>query len=192
MRLYALIAALLLATPAAAQSYTAVPQVSGQRDGNAGSARASMDVAAPPAAVWAILSDCNHAQRFMRDLISCRVLESGPGWDVREHRVHGWILHPVMTNVSRITLEPDRRLAFHRIRGDWTRSDGEWRLTPIDGGRGTHVEYEIIAAIGVPVPAGITQGRMISSVRDTLASLRREAEHVQTAQQTSIPASNGR
>lgn len=192
MRLYALIAVLLLATPAAAQNYAAAPQVSGQRNGNAGSARASMDVNASPAAVWAILSDCSDAVRFMRDLISCRVLESGPGWDVREHRVHGWILHPVMTNVSRITLEPDRRLAFHRIRGDWSRSDGEWRLTPIDGGRGTHVEYEITAAIDVPVPAGVTQGRMISSVRDTLASLRREAERVQTAQQTSLPASNGR
>jgi len=187
MRPLALIAALLLASPAAAQNYTAAPAVSGQRQGEAGTARASMDVNAPPAAVWSVLSDCEHAPRFMRDLISCRILESGPGWDVREHRAHGWILHPVMTNVSRITLDPGRRLAFHRIRGDWTRSDGEWRLTPIDGGRGTHVEYEITAVLGVPVPAGITQGRMIASVRDTLASLRREAERVQTAQQTSLP-----
>jgi len=183
---------LVCATSAAAQSYTAAPAVTGQRQGNAGVARASMDVNAPPSAVWTVLSDCNHAQRFMSDLISCRVLDSGPGWDVREHRVHGWILRPVMTNVSRITLEPDRRLAFHRLRGDWTQSDGEWRLTPIDGGRGTHVEYEITAAIGVPIPVGVTQGRMIASVRDTLAGLRREAERVQTAQQTSLPTGGRR
>lgn len=186
MRFFALIIALFLASPATAQDYTAPPVVSGQRDGNGGAAHAAMDVDATPAAVWAVLSDCEHAQRFMRDLISCRVLQSGPGWDVREHRVRGWLLQPVMTNVSRITLEPERRLAFHRIRGDWSRSDGEWRLTPIDGGAGTHVEYEITAALGGPIPAGATQGRMIASVRDTLAALRREAERVNTAQTTSL------
>lgn len=189
MRAIVLILSLLtLAAPAVAQNYRAAPVVSGQRQGNAGVARASMDVNAPPAAVWAVLSDCEHAQRFMRDLISCRILDHGPGWDVREHRVHGWLFKPVMTNVSRITLDPNRRLAFHRIEGDWTRSDGEWRLTPIDGGRGTHVEYEISAVLGMPIPLGVTQGRMISSVRDTLTSLRREAERVQMAQQTSLPA----
>lgn len=190
MRLLLMLAAVLaVATPAAAQNYHAPPAVSGQREGNGGVARASMDVDAPPSAVWAVLSDCDHAQRFMPDLISCRTLDRGPGWDVREHRVHGWLFRPVMTNVSRITLEPNRRLAFHRMRGDWTRSEGEWRLTPIDGGRGTHVEYEINAEIGVPIPAGITQGRMISSVRNTLAALRTESTRVQTAQQTSLPAS---
>jgi uncharacterized protein YndB with AHSA1/START domain len=112
----------------------------------------------------------------MSDLISCRVLDRGEGWDVREHRVRGWPLRPVMRNVSRITLEPNRRLAFRRLDGDWTRSEGEWRLTPIDGGRGTHVEYQIDAAFPGPLPAGMSQSRLVSKVRDTLANLRRAAE----------------
>lgn len=167
---------LLLSTPASAQSYGAAPVVSAQRAGDGGRASASMDVRAPPSAVWAILSDCAQARRFMRDLVSCRVLERGDGWDVREHRVRGWPLGPVMRNVSRITLEPNRRLAFRRLEGDWTRSEGEWRLTPIDDGQGTHVEYQIDAAFRGPIPAGITQSRLVSSVRNTLANLRREAE----------------
>lgn len=167
---------LLLATPVCAQNYRAAPAVSAQRAGDGGRASASMDVHAPPSAVWSILSDCSKARQFMRDLVSCRVLDRGEGWDIREHRVRGFPLGPVMRNVSRITLEPNRRLAFHRIEGDWTRSEGEWRLTPIDDGRGTHVEYQIDAAFRGPIPAGISQARLVSSVRNTLADLRREAE----------------
>ena len=176
MRIAALCLALVLTTPAWAQNYEAAPVVSAQRTGEGGRASAYMDVPAPPSAVWAILSDCGQARRFMRNLVSCRVLEHGDGWDIREHRVRGFPMGPVMRNVSRITLEPNRRLAFRRIEGDWTRSDGEWRLTPIDGGRGTHVEYQIDAAFRGPIPAGVSRSRLVSSVRNTLADLRREVE----------------
>mgnify|MGYP003577257163 CR=1 FL=1 len=169
-------ALLLLATPASAQNYRAAPVVAAQRGGDGGRASASMDVPAPPSAVWSILSDCGRARSFMRDLVSCRVPDRGEGWDVREHRVRAFPLGAVMRNVSRITLEPNRRLAFHRLEGEWTRSEGEWRLTPIDDGRGTHVEYQIDAAFRGPIPAGISQSRLVSSVRNTLADLRREAE----------------
>jgi uncharacterized protein YndB with AHSA1/START domain len=176
MRLLLVLWALSCAPPAAAQAYDAAPAVSARRAGDGGEARASMDVRAPPSAVWAILSDCGHARRFMRHLISCRVLSRGEGWDVREHRSRGWPLRAVMRNVSRITLEPNRRLAFRLVEGDWTRSEGEWTLTPIDDGRGTHVTYRINAAIAGGAPAGISRSMLINSVRGTLAALRREAQ----------------
>jgi uncharacterized protein YndB with AHSA1/START domain len=176
MRRIVFLAALMLAPCAAAQDYRAAPVVSAHREGGGGEARASMDVDASPSAVWSVLSDCGKARRFMRNLISCRVLEQGAGWDVREHRSRGWPLRPVMRNVSRITLEPNRRLSFRLVEGDWSRSDGEWTLTPIDGGRGTHVTYRINAAIEGGAPAGISQSLLVNSVRATLAALRREAE----------------
>jgi uncharacterized protein YndB with AHSA1/START domain len=185
MRAALILVAVLLATPANAQNYGATPTVSAQRAGDGARARASMDVRAPPSAVWSILSDCGQARRFMRDLVSCRVLDRGEGWDIREHRVRGFPLGPVMRNVSRITLEPNRRLAFRRVEGDWTRSEGEWRLTPIDDGRGTHVEYQIDAAFRGPIPAGMSQSRLVSSVRNTLADLRREAERAAGSAQSS-------
>jgi uncharacterized protein YndB with AHSA1/START domain len=177
MRRFVFLAALVLAPCAAAQNYEAAPAVSAHRGGDGGGvAEASMDVDAPPGAVWSILSDCSKARSFMRNLLSCRVLEQGDGWDVREHRSRGWPFRPVLSNISRITLEPDRRLSFRLIEGDWTRSDGEWMLTPIDGGRGTHVTYRIDAALSGGLPAGISQSLLISSVRGTLVALRREAE----------------
>jgi uncharacterized protein YndB with AHSA1/START domain len=178
MRAVFVLCVLLLAGEASAQNYTATPVVNAHRDGNGGRAAASMDVHAPPAAVWEILSDCPNARRYMRELISCRVLERGDGWDVREHRVRGWPLKPVLRSVSRITLEPNRRLTFHRLEGDWSRSDGEWRLTPIDDGRGTHVEYELDAAIPSPFPASWTQSVLIGRMRASLLDLRREAERM--------------
>jgi uncharacterized protein YndB with AHSA1/START domain len=181
MRPLALILALLAAAPAAAQDYAAAPVVTARRDGDGGEARASMDVRAPPNVVWSILSDCTQARKFMRNLISCRVLQRGDGWDVREHRSRGWPLHPVMRNVSRVTLEPNRRLSFRLVEGDWTRSDGEWTLTPIDNGRGTHVTYRINAAIAGGAPAGVSRSLLVGSVRGTLAALRREAERLPAA-----------
>jgi uncharacterized protein YndB with AHSA1/START domain len=181
MRVLAFLAALLFAPFAAAQNYEAAPLVSAHRDGIGGVAEASMDVNAPPGAVWSVLSDCGQAQTFMRRLISCRVLERGDGWDVREHRSRGWVLKPVMRNVSRITLEPNRRLSFRLIEGDWTRADGEWTLTPIDGGRGTHVTYRINAAVAGGIPAGISRSLLVSNVRGTLAALRREAQRASSA-----------
>jgi uncharacterized protein YndB with AHSA1/START domain len=182
MRLIAITAALVCAPLAAAQDYQAAPAISASRSGDGGRVEASMDVRASPAAVWAVLTDCAGARRFMRDLLSCRILERGDGWEVREHRVRGWLLKPVLHSVSRIDLAPNRRFAFSRIGGDWERSEGEWLLTPIDGGRGTHVEYRIDAAIDAPIPAGWTRSRLIASVRNTLTDLRREAE-------VSVPAS---
>jgi len=178
MRLVLILAALLLASPASAQSYNAAPSVQGQRVGrDGGAARATMDVPAPPSAVWAILADCPNATRYMANLLSCRVLQNGDGWQVLEHRVRAGPFGGVLRNVSRITLEPDRRLVFSRVAGDWSRSEGQWRLTPIDGGRGTHVEYEISAAIDGGLPLGISQALLTRSVRNTLAALRREAAH---------------
>jgi uncharacterized protein YndB with AHSA1/START domain len=177
MRFLVVFLMLVLTTaPVAAQNYNAAPIVNTRRVGNGGEARAAMDVRAPPHVVWSILSDCGQARRFMRNLLSCRVLERGDGWDVREHRSRGWMLMPVMRNVSRITLEPDRRLSFRLIEGDWSRSDGEWTLTPIDGGRGTHVTYRISAALAGGAPVGVSRSMLTNNVRGTLAALRREAE----------------
>src|SRR5262249_47194113 len=160
-RMLVLLAVLAASPMAHAQAYDAPPEVSARREGDGGVAHASMDVRAAPAAVWAVLSDCAQARRFMEHLLSWRALERAEGWDVREPRVRGWPLRPVMRNVSRIELEPNRRLSFHRVEGDWTRSDGEWVLTPIDAGQGTHVEYRVSAALRGPLPAGISQSFLV-------------------------------
>ncbi|MBP6546925.1 MAG: SRPBCC family protein [Phenylobacterium sp.] len=166
-----------LAAPAlAAPAFDAAPTVSAKAEGgSAGVIRAAMDVAAPPAVVWKVLSDCAAAPRYMPKLLSCKTLERDPAgkWDVREHRLEGNAFKPVMRNVFRTTLEPPRRLAFHRTGGDWKRSDGEWRLSPIPGG--THVTYELHVAIDAPVPAGMVRSAVAKGMPASMLALRKEA-----------------
>ena len=176
MRLAVLTATLMLSPIAAAQDYEAAPAVALRRDGDGSVARASMDVRAAPQAVWDLIADCENARRLMEELLSCRVLDQGDGWEVREHRVRGWPLRPVLRNVARIDLEPYTRLSFRRVGGDWTRSDGEWVLTAIDGGQGTHVEYRVHAELDTFFPESFTRFELRKRVRATLNALRREAE----------------
>ena len=160
----------------AAGRFEAAPTVSAQAEGgSAGVIRAAMDVAAPPAVVWKVLSDCANAPRYMPKLLSCKTLERDPAgkWDVREHRLEGNAFKPVMRNVFRTTLEAPRRLAFRRTGGDWKRSDGEWRLTAIPGG--THVTYELHVAVDAPVPASMVRGAVAKGMPASMRALRKEA-----------------
>ena len=168
---------ILTASSAAAQDYAAAPSVSARPDPgqSGGSVSASIDIKAPPQAVWSALTDCAGAPRYMPKLISCRVVQKGPGWEIREHKIKGPVFHPVMTSQFRANLDPPKSLAFHRTGGDWKRSEGEWRLAPIDGGKGTHVTYRISAAVSGPVPSGMMRSSIASGVRESMLALRRES-----------------
>ena len=145
--------------------------------GSAASISSAMDVAAPPSVVWAALTDCPNAHRFMPRLISCKVLETGPGgrWEIREHRLKGGLFTPQMRNVFRADLTPNKLFAFHRVAGDWKRSEGEWRLTPVAGGKGTHVSYHIDVAVNGPVPTAMVRSAVAKGMPESMLALRHEA-----------------
>jgi carbon monoxide dehydrogenase subunit G len=166
-----LLAALAWAGPALAVDFAADPVVSVRTEGDGGAASASLDIAAPPSAVWAALTDCAAAPRYMPGLISCKVVSKGAGWEVREQKIKG--LFGPMTNVFRADLDPPSRFRFHRVGGDWKRSEGEWRVTAIPGG--AHVSYEIHVAVNGPAPAALVKSIVGSSLPKSLEALRAEA-----------------
>lgn len=162
---------------AAAAGYDAAPVVSAEAEGGSGGVvRAVFDIDAPPSVVWATLTDCAGATRFMPKLISCRIVQRDPAgrWEIREHRLRGGALKPVMRNVFRADFQPGREIAFHRVDGDWKRSDGAWRLTPLAGGKATHVTYEIHVAVNGPVPAALVRGAVAKGAPEAMLALRRE------------------
>ena len=166
-----------LATSADAQSYDGTPEVHAEKGPDSSAVvDAAFDIHAPPSAVWSTLIDCANATRFMPKLISCRVLQKGPGdrWEIREHRLKGNLFKPEMRNVFRADFTPDRRLAFHRIDGDWKTSQGAWTLSPIDGGHGTHVTYHTEVAVDGPVPEGMVRSAVAKGAPEAMEALRRE------------------
>lgn len=158
--------------------YDAPPTVHAQATGaSAASVSATIDVAAPPSAVWAALTDCDHAARYMPKLISCKVLEKGPGgrWEIREHRLRGGLLKSEMRNVFRADFVPNKSLSFHRVGGDWKTSQGQWNLTALDGGNATHVTYHIEVAVNGPVPTSLVRSAVVKGMPQSMLALRREA-----------------
>lgn len=173
MRPFVVLAALALASPAAAADFNAKPAVSVRAEGDGGAASASVDIAAPPKAVWAALTDCAGYPRYMPGVISCRIVSKGPGYEVREQKIRGLPLMKPLTNVFRADLTPPSDFRFHRVGGDWKRSEGEWKITAIPGG--SHVTYEIHVAMAGTAPAGLVRSSVASGLPKSLEALRKEA-----------------
>lgn len=162
---------------AGAQSYDAQPVVHAEAGADSSAVvDAAFDIGAPPAAVWETLIDCKNATHFMPRLISCRILETGPAdrWEIREHKLKGGLFTPQMRNVFRVDFSPNTRLAFHRVDGDWKKSEGVWTLTPVDSGKGAHVTYHTEVAVNGPVPQSMVRSAVAKGVPEAMLALRRE------------------
>jgi uncharacterized protein YndB with AHSA1/START domain len=158
------------------------PWVSVEHDEGASAVRvaASIDIAAPPRTVYAVMVDCARSLRIVTGLESCRVIErSADGrWDVREHIISIGVLFPRVRNVFRSDYDPNRRIGFRRIDGDLRMSEGEWRLEPLAGGTATRVSYRSRVAWSVPIPGALVRLAIRRDIPDTLIALRRESLEV--------------
>jgi Polyketide cyclase / dehydrase and lipid transport len=156
--------------------------------------RASIDIAAARAKVWAIMTDCARAVRFVPGLTSCRVLERDPAgrWDIREHLVSWLWFLPNVRSVFRSDYEAPERLRFRRVSGTLSRNEGEWRLEAIDGGHATRGSYDATVSADVPVPQFIVEAALKRDIANVLRHLQSEctsaAEYRQAPPATASPA----
>lgn len=145
-------------------------------DGASGLIRAVEEIAAPPEIVWSLLTDCALAPRLAPGLKSCRILERDPAgrWDIREQISRPGLM-PRFRSVVRSDFEAPRRLRFRRTDGDLKVLEGEWRLTPVRGGRATRVVYESRAASPYAVPGSLARLVIRRDVTLAMAALKRES-----------------
>lgn len=185
MRAALLIAALLVTAPALAADLPdharsmldrgrPYVEVKPAADGASGVILAMIDVAAPVAVVWDVMTDCDLAPRMVANLKSCRILERDPQgrWDIREEITRATFTPSVRT-VYREDFEPNRRMSFHRIGGDLKMLEGEWRLQP--HGDQVRVTYEAHVAAPFSVPGWVARLALRHDVPMALLALRREA-----------------
>jgi hypothetical protein len=112
--------------------------------------------------------DCGEALRYVPKLKGCRVLETGSGYDVREHVFDYGVLGRIR-HVFRSDYTTERRIKVTRVGGDLKASEGEWRLEPLDGGQATRIRYSSRSQPKTPVPGPVARQAIR---RDAPASLR--------------------
>ncbi len=179
VRLAALVLALMVLGQAEASAQAFMPAelidltpVRDPRDGTRG-LRAELDIAAPIAVVWAVLVDCDRAAQHVPGMQSCKVLDQDSAglWDIREHRVKLPWFPLVLRNVVRSDYEPLARLHYQKACPDGQRLDGEWRLTPVNGGAATHIVYVGYLTGVLPIPELILR----AYVREGIKAVRTES-----------------
>jgi len=199
MRVLLVIAALASAWPASGFDLSARAEalldrgrpyadVTPDPDGSSGRIRAAIDIAAPPQAIWSVMTDCDLAPKMVANLKSCRILERDPQgrWDIRE-QISKMTFVPSVRSVFREDFEPPRRMTFHRVGGDLKVLEGEWLLTP--HGALTRVTYEARVAAPFSVPGWIARLALRHDVPMALLALRRESvARAQTPAPTAIQA----
>jgi Polyketide cyclase / dehydrase and lipid transport len=185
MRAFLLMAVLMAASPADA---TELPQraltvlergrpyveVKPDAEGSSGVIFAAIDVAAPVAVVWSVMTDCDLAVKMVANLKTCRILERDPQgrWDIREEVTSSTFM-PAVRTVYREDFEPPRRMSFRRTGGDLKVLEGEWRLEP--HGDQVRVTYEAKVAAPFSVPGWVARLALRHDVPMALLALRREA-----------------
>jgi carbon monoxide dehydrogenase subunit G len=153
------------------------PSVVVSADHGAGLVSGSVEVHAAPQVVWRVMVDPANTPKLMAGAKSCRIIQRDPAgrWDVREQYSRGGVM-PSVRIVLRSDYEPYSRVAFHRIDGDIPVLDGEWRLTPLDGGAGTRIDYANRVTSPFPAPGPLVRAILRKDTLQTLAALREASE----------------
>ncbi|PVM84608.1 SRPBCC family protein [Caulobacter endophyticus] len=141
-----------------------------------GEVRATIDIPAPPERVWRTILDCRLASRMTPSVKRCTVLERSPDGraETREHWIKRGLFSPMLRSVSRLELDPSRRIGFRCIGGDIDDCEGQWLLTPLENGTATRVVYENKVSAPFGLPAGMAAAAMRRDVPAALQALRRE------------------
>jgi hypothetical protein len=174
IRLFACTAlgALALATSALAAGHPWVT-VTLDPDGESALINAAIDIPAPAERVWAAMTDCRATRVMIKSLIQCRVVSTGDDWDVREHVTRGGPLWPSFRYVFRSDYEVGRNIRFRKIDGNLKTFEGEWALTPLNGGQATRVTYRTRMGAQIFAPPMLIRAGLRKDTPRVLEALKR-------------------
>jgi ribosome-associated toxin RatA of RatAB toxin-antitoxin module len=146
--------------------------------GAVAAARAAVKIRAPAARVYAAMTDCTAALRFVPHLEACQVLETGASgaWQLIAHRTDlGWYL-PANNYVFKANYAVDRSVEFDAVRGDFRILRGRWELQSDSGANTTVVTYQVEIAPKFRVPRWLLQRGLEQDLPDLLTALREYVE----------------
>jgi hypothetical protein len=169
------VAAILAAGMLRAAASEPIVHVEPDEKANAAHVRASIDIAAPPLAVWGVITDCARQPQIVPSLVSCRIVQHDPGghWDIREHVINCAALLPKLRTVVRTSYEIGHRMLFKRVDGDMRVSQGEWRVEPLANAQATRLYYNALVAPNFPVPEFLIERAVHQDLPNLLHAIER-------------------
>ena len=135
-----------------------------------------------PCLVWPVMIDYENAPQFIPGLLSSKVIESRPGYDVVEQTVDIFALLPRVTYVLKSEYTVNRQVKFTRIKGDLADMQGCWTLYPHSGGKHTLLTYSIFLDPGFMVPQWLVNYVLEEDLPQLLKAIRQRA--LQTQKET--------
>jgi ribosome-associated toxin RatA of RatAB toxin-antitoxin module len=97
-------------------------------------------VSQPPAVLFALINDIDAYPQFLPWCTHARVLERSDAHILATIGVRQGALSGEFT--TRNTLEPERAITMHLVRGPFSALEGRWQLTPIEPG-GCRVDFTV-------------------------------------------------
>ncbi len=136
---------------------------------------AAIMVPARPETVWRVLLDYEHAPEFIPGMVSSRVLQTQPGYDVIEQTVDLLVLLPRITYVVRSDYIENRRMSFKQIKGDLSEIRGVWNLLPQSNQEHTLLKYSLYCDPGIFVPQWIVNSLLEDDLPALMKAIRDRA-----------------
>jgi hypothetical protein len=137
----------------------------------------AVEIDAPPAAIWDVLTACQLAPQYVQNVVSCRTLEKvddGAG-ELFVQVVKPAFFLPTFEHVFRLDYHPYRRIDVHRVSGPIAYMEGSWWLLPEPSGKILLV-YRLELDPGIPVPRFFVRATLKRDVPRLLQAVRERAE----------------
>jgi hypothetical protein len=137
----------------------------------------AIDVAAPPQAIWDVLTACQIAPEYVPNVQSCRrleVLDNGRA-DLFVQVIKPAFFIPAFEHVFRLDYTPYTRIDVRRVSGPIAHMDGSWWLLAQPDGH-TLVVYDLALDPGFPIPRFIVRATLKRDLPKVLQAVRERAE----------------
>lgn len=118
--------------------------------------------------IYPILKEMERYPDFMEDLISVEVLERKENTTVTK-----WVSNVDGRTIKWTELDvfddENLHISYRQLEGDLKRFEGEWSLTPIEGG--TEIKLTVDFEFGIPMIAGLLNPILKKKVRENSANM---------------------
>ncbi len=122
--------------------------------------------------IWEIVGFCEHEFVYVRGLEACEVLDTGPSFTKKHHRVNNnWYTPTLDFDFIAIRTSPEHG-EFHLLDGDLKIMQGQWNFEQLPGNVGIIVTHEIRVVSKFPAPRWLVRRVLKKGLPNMMACVR--------------------